>query len=385
MPNYWIVSVPADGNKTASFSNLKAKISEHAELSQYTVPEFKIGTLDSLVVISDELAKHDAAAENATNKIVDILRSLLGSDVDQLKSNLSVGEKSVESYVKSFQWNTMKYRTDKALAEITETIVGEVNSIDNLMKFKMANYNQVKGNLTNMERKMTGNLSVRSLNGIVKKDQFVQDSEYLTTLVVAVKKQDEKRWLETYEKGLCKEMVVPRSTQKLAEDSEYAIFSVTLFQRIVDDFTNRCREERFVVRDFKFDEQQLAASEKETQETRASERELWTTIVRLAKTNFGEAFACWMHIKAIRVFVESVLRYGLPPDFLSVAVRPLNKHDRKAKEVLVTQFGGLGGSLGQNDKHGAKEEGLEAYEALLDSNYLPFVFFPLVWEIEKKV
>merc|ERR1712161_75144 len=32
----------------------------------------------------------------------------------------------------------------------------------------------------------------------------------------------------------------------------------------------------------------------------------------------GEVFVAWMHIKVIRVFAESVLRYGLPVDFTSV-------------------------------------------------------------------
>jgi V-type H+-transporting ATPase subunit C len=78
-------------------------------------------------------------------------------------------------------------------------------SIDSTLKAKLNNYNLVKGSLTQMQRKKTsvvfisilwhvltsacrGNLSVRSLADIVKKDDFVQDSEYLETLLVAVPK-----------------------------------------------------------------------------------------------------------------------------------------------------------------------------------------------------
>jgi len=32
-------------------------------------------------------------------------------------------------------------------------------------------------------------------------------------------------------------------------------------------------------------------------------------LVRWLKVNFGEAFIAWIHVKALRVFVESVLRY----------------------------------------------------------------------------
>jgi hypothetical protein len=32
-------------------------------------------------------------------------------------------------------------------------------------------------------------------------------------------------------------------------------------------------------------------------------------LIRYCRTNFAEAFVAWIHLKAIRVFVESVLRY----------------------------------------------------------------------------
>ena len=34
------------------------------------------------------------------------------------------------------------------------------------------------------------------------------------------------------------------------------------------------------------------------------------TLVRWLKVNFSEAFTAWIHVKALRVFVESVLRWG---------------------------------------------------------------------------
>jgi len=50
----------------------------------------QIGTLDSLVVISDELIKYDQAIEVSIVKIVDILRNLLKNDVDKIRSHFVV-------------------------------------------------------------------------------------------------------------------------------------------------------------------------------------------------------------------------------------------------------------------------------------------------------
>lgn len=87
------------------------------------------------------------------------------------------------------------------------------------------------------------------------------------------------------------------------------------------DFTNKCREERFVVRDFQWNEEAILKEKRELMEIGASEKELWASLVRLGKMNFGEAFSCWCHIKALRVYVESILRYGLPPNFQPMIVK----------------------------------------------------------------
>ena len=38
------------------------------------------------------------------------------------------------------------------------------------------------------------------------------------------------------------------------------------------------------------------------------------------KINFGVAFTSWIHLKALRTFVESVLRYGLPLRFQAAVI-----------------------------------------------------------------
>ena len=41
-----------------------------------------------------------------------------------------------------------------------------------------------------------------------------------------------------------------------------------------------------------------------------------------------------MHLKALRVFVESVLRYGLPVNFQAAIIRPQKRSNRKLRETL---------------------------------------------------
>ncbi|KND02766.1 H(+)-transporting V1 sector ATPase subunit C [Spizellomyces punctatus DAOM BR117] len=374
---YVFISAPDDPTKQDTINKLRDKVAskhnDHAELFPFALPEFKVGTLDSLVVLSDDLSKADTTVEGIATKIADNMRNLLNNDVEQWKSNLSVNEKSIDAFLRGYQWNSMKYRTDKSLRELTDMILQEVNQIDTLMKTKMTAYTTVKSALQGIQRKQTGNLAVRSLNDIVKKDQLILDSEYLTTLIVAVPKSLISDWINKYE--TITQMVVPRSSQKIAEDDEYALFTVSLFQRVVDEFTNKAREFKFHVRDFKWDAQAMAAEKKQLAEMGATEREQWTTLLRLCKTNFGEVYSCYIHIKALRVFVESILRYGLPPKFQPMLLKAKPKQEQKLKDAVNRHFARLGGAGSTGSS--ADDQQIEEHLQLLlgDKDYSPVVLF----------
>ncbi|KAI8139426.1 hypothetical protein BJV82DRAFT_672704 [Fennellomyces sp. T-0311] len=386
---YLFVSVPALGNKQNTFLNIRGKLSEYALTYAFNVPDFKIGTLDALVLLSDDLAKYDTSFEQSVNKLADILANLIKTDSTNghVREYMLANDKPVEEYISTFQWNTMKYRTDRSLQEITTTLNQEVTSIDNVMKTKLNSYTQSKNNLQGLQRKETGNLSVKNLNGIVRKENCVLNSEYLTTLFVAVPRPAYKQWLNKYE--TLTSMVVPRSSVKIAEDDEYGLFSVTLFQRVLDEFTHKAREERFIVREFKYDEDALQSQKRELTEAEATEKEQQLELFRLARTNFGEVFASWIHLKALRVFVESVLRYGLPPDFTAVTIAAKPKYEDKVDGLLVSQYGRLGGVHGQafskksNDDSGHEEILDHDLQTVNDSSYRPYVQFHLEFDSER--
>ena len=66
---------------------------------------------------------------------------------------------------------------------------------------------------------------------------------------------------------------------------------------------------RFTVRDFTYDEKALDNEREKIRELEREQQKLYATLVRWLKINFGEVFSALIHIKALRVFVESVLRY----------------------------------------------------------------------------
>lgn len=116
-------------------------------------------------------------------------------------------------------------------------------------------------------------------------------------------------------------MVVPRSSQLVASDSEYELYAVTAFKKHGHEFVLKCREHKWTPRDFKFVEGGGEQEQREIDQVGGDVKRLWGETVRLARTGWGEAVMVWIHILVLRVFVETVLRYGLPLDFVSALIK----------------------------------------------------------------
>lgn len=144
-------------------------------------------------------------------------------------------------------------------------------------------------------------------------------SEYLDQHLIAVPSQIAKDFLKSYE--TIAPMVVPRSAELLAKDDEYQLYAVTVFKKYAQEFLHKCREQRWQPREWKFNEGGREAEEEELRKLEKEERRLWGESLRLGRTGYSDAVSAWMHVLALRVFVETVLRYGLPLSFVSGIVK----------------------------------------------------------------
>ena len=84
-----------------------------------------------------------------------------------------------------------------------------------------------------------------------------------------------------------------------------------------------------------------------------------SALTRWCKNHYGDAYVAWMHMKVIRVFVESVLRYGLPVDFTAVLYKV---HSGKETQLVNALDKQLGGSTADD---AMEEEGEEFHEFVM--------------------
>lgn len=240
---------------------------------------------------------------------------------------------------------------------------------------------------------------MKTTHGASLRDIFIE-TEYLQTVVVIVMSSQEKDFLSRYEslgceKDVSKESsndvpkVVPKSARKLLVDAEgYVVYSIVILKKYLNQLQHACRENRFTLRLFSLseldevdtadDSEEILLAQYEAEEKKLKVRE-WecgeeqADMLQWCRPNYGDLMTDWVHLKALRVYVESLLRYGLHVKTYSFVVfvdvmrmsesQPRTKTAGKMFTCLSTQernewmrnrlFKGLGGSL---DAYGALNE-----------------------------
>ncbi|KAJ0411960.1 hypothetical protein ATCC90586_009917 [Pythium insidiosum] len=378
----WLVSVPNEGNRSSetTFLELKAETAsarhDYAECYRMELPsDLLVGTLDSLMALSDDLNRVDLVVESAVRKIERQFH-----DLNKDNQALTVDGVPIDRYLNYFAWDEAKHPHRRPLPEIVSIIQSSVGKIEEELKQLSTRFAEKKQQLLQYQKKKGGNLMVANLNDVLTPDvvsasDFV-NTEYLETLVVIVPKNLEETWINEYHtigdqiaeygptgaRGNVRgSPVVPGSSRKLLEEGDSCVYTVTVLKGqyqpgqmgkdgnfeqgamhdYIEDFKNRAREKRFVAREFKFDPTSHASNEEAIAELEVEVDRLWSGLTRWCKAHFGETFIAWMHIKMVRVFVESVLRYGLPVNFVVVMYRAHKGKEKKLRSVLAKKYSHL--------------------------------------------
>jgi len=383
---------------------------------QFEMPSLLVGTLDSLISLSDDLNRVDMTCENTVRKIERQFHDITAGQADDM---LLIDGVTVESYVQKFEWDFTRYQHRRPLPEIVGTIQTVIGQIDEELKGLSSSYTEKTQERQAMLRKKGGNLLVADLNDVLTADKLqnirLTETEHLTTVIVIFNKNLEHNFERTYhtigdgishyggpdwssnskshmlgkndgqfgpesqrasKKG---SPVVPGSALKLLQDGDYVLYAVTIlkghyeagfidesknefqqgqFISYLEDFAREAKAQKYTVREFHFDPTKAQTNIQKAKELDAAVEQLHLGITRWCRSHFPEAFKAWIHSKVIRAFVESILKYGLPRDFITVIIKPKPKQEKKLEMELQKLYAHLGSGM-------IAEEGEEIIETVV--------------------
>jgi V-type H+-transporting ATPase subunit C len=337
----WLISAPRTGGRTAN--DVMQTLSMRTGLCKaykLDVPTFRIGNLDSLMSLADVLDREGMLAENIVNRVLNQFKEL-SPDETETPFVAVVGDRDVDAlgYLTNFAWDEAKFASSDSLPDILALIKAQLDRMDEELKIRTSEYTATKQALSAIERNDKANLLQRNLATVVTADDVVQ-SEHMRTIFVVVNSYAEHEFLQKYES--LADFVVPRSARKICAENEHILFGVTVLSKTVDQFKKKCRENRYNVREYTYEEGASDKRESEHDELTSQITVQREAFERWTETAYAETLIAMVHLKVVRVFVESVLRYGLPMDFTVTVVRPTGSEKRLRGE-LQNAFGHLSG------------------------------------------
>ena len=387
---------------------------------KFEVPSLTVGTLDSLMQLSDEMGKTDQIVESIVRKIEKTSyelsdRSKIGTTTTSTATadTLTVGGVPATRYIQQFAWDSAKYPSRRPLKELVTLIAGGVSAFDEELKQLMVSYSDKTAALTEAKRRKGGNLMSADLNELLTPDIMskvtITDTEYLQTIFIAIPKSSK----EIFESSIYKlgndlvgfggpdwtsdptklgepiaygsnvdrlkergSPVVPGSLQKVHMDEDSILYAITILKgqyeagyyengefqpghkiNFVEEFNRVCKEKRYLVREnFTWDPSYAAKGSMALEQLQVEVDGMKLALSRWCKNHYGDSFVAWIHIKVIRVFVESVLRYGLPVDFTAVLYKVLPHKDDDLIKALDKHLGNAPtGPVDEKDEDAGEE------------------------------
>ena len=291
------------------------------------------------------------------------------------------------------------------LDEELKTKLAEYNGVKGALQ---QSERKAQGNL--MVRGLTEIVKEEDMRGTVGSDYvstlLLVVPKHSSKDFVATYASAEEMYFTTPDGGERYPMVVPRSAKQITEDTEFVLYAVVVLKQAVQEFTAKARDKRWTVRnpasapskpkpspypfyepynpnpslhpdpnlhrnpnphpnpnpnrdpdpeqvrDFVFEPNKMTEDAAKKKHDEAEEQRLKLLLSKWCDINFAEAFKMMMHLKAVRVFVESVLRYGLTPkatggmgagpgpNFQSVLLQPKKGKEDHLHKALCSLYGG---------------------------------------------
>lgn len=376
---FWLIACGSGDSQDEMLNVLKDNCDVLADLAfpcqLFDVPmNLKFGAFDNLVKLVDDLAKYDGQIEGVLRRVE---RQLLEIQPNaEMKIISQRTQQSWEAYIRKFRWDDAKFPRSRNLQDNLQLLLGSVQRLDEEVRTKCATFNELKTQVTNLVKKDVASLGTKDLMDVltpqtVSESDFVK-TEHLSTVCVVVPRGQDKDFLASYER--MESNVVPMSAKKfnVSDKDGNTLWRVILFPASLEGFKKGCREKKFTVREFEYSEEvwQQTSQQRANLETELKKQEAF--LRRVCHAAFSDTFVSWMHLKAMRVFVESTLRFGVPANFSAFMLKPGKGKHKKFRSVLDDIFGAsnlYGAKYNQDAK--AEQEAGEDYFAYVSVNLTP--------------
>ena len=137
-PNeFWLLTVPKEGQTPeATFEKLRRHTDGASQGYLIQVPSLTVGTLNSLMSLSEDMDKVDASIESVVRKV----ERQYAEVTPKTRDPLLVDAVPVDRYLLSFVWEHAEYPHRRALPELVQHLRQTVSETDDELKHLASTY-----------------------------------------------------------------------------------------------------------------------------------------------------------------------------------------------------------------------------------------------------
>lgn len=331
---------------------------------QFEVPDgdrsLLFGSFDALIRLTDELQKTDAQFESTVRRLE---RQYLEFDAHaEFKIINQRQERQFMDYFTRWQWDQAKNPKTRSIEDTAAALSAAVTRVDEETRKKTAEYNDAKSQRGSVAKKEGANTlpTVDLVDVLTPKVVICNGNEHddfiytncLTTVAVVLPRGTERDFLAVYES--LTPTVIPKSAKcfkNLTDKDGNQLWRVVLCHRFEEDtkqdkatdhignFKRECRSRRFVPRDFEYSEEGYKALLQKRERMNKEVGRQQEMVKVMYKNTWSDVMVALLHVKAMRIFVESVLRFGMPPRFAAFIVTPKPSAMPAARRALANILG----------------------------------------------
>ena len=350
-----------------------------AGIDQLTVREINLNNimrelvndnLDTLFKINDDLIRDEQEIEAFLKSLEKQLSDLTTNPLQiKFRGALLDPKKAITE----FQWDEGKYpNRSKTIADIMHKINEKYTETRKTIKSKTDDYNNSVNELKLKKKSQYEALSLmkQDYRDLVSKSKMeMKTTDYLCTMLCFVPTGNEKTFEAKY-MSLADGYVVPYSALRIdrGEDEKMQLYRVIVMKHKKDDFRNQCQGQlRITCKEY--NEEELLSKpveEKEIEKLNNESVQKKHDLERHAESGYSEVFYALLHLKYLRLYVESCLKYT-SGDYYSVMVYVPRDKEQKLVSIMIKTFN----DTKEQGWYGTKEELKET------EDFYPFILIKI--------
>lgn len=289
--------------ETSRVSESQMKQDYGIVLNRISLPSFTGVSLEGIVNQVERLNVLERGCENLLKLFMNSIQREGETDSESpLKWRTS-------NIKKTFRWDSERFTANS----VDKTIIlldKEYSRVNKVYNDKIEEFSRIKIEYEKLQKLTRGNLCDINLNIVVDSPEKY---EFLSVLYVVVNREQINEFNAMIEESAHVSM---DAVEKISSDEEYVLFKMYVLQHSENEVKNAINASGFMLRTL--DEDGIASAEMTSMRRKVEEKysNAEGGLVTFIHIHLIETLKITIHVKFLRLFVESVYRYGLPTEYV---------------------------------------------------------------------